>query len=111
MLPFPLFRETFVNLADIQLARHMYQGITPEPAGPFYEKLDLTKFYNLDLPKSYINLTEDNALPQGEGYGWHPHMSVRLGLFRLLKDRGDHFSTFVTHPERIAQKLYEAGRD
>lgn len=112
MLPFPLFRETFVNLASLALAQQLYNKITPEPAKPFFEKLDLKKFYSLTLPKSYLYLTEDNVLPQGSNeYGWHPHMSSRLGLFRLIKAPGDHISTAKTEPERVAQKLYEAGRD
>ncbi|QGR00134.1 alpha/beta fold hydrolase [Paenibacillus psychroresistens] len=111
MLPFPLFRETFVNLASLKLAQSIYSHVTPEPAKPFYEKLDLKKFYSLNIPKSYLYLTEDNALPQGDGYGWHPHMSSRLGVFRLIKDHGDHISTAKTEPARLAQKIYEAGRD
>ena len=111
MLPFPLYRDGFVNLTGLRTARQMYNRITPEPAKPLFEKLDLTKFYSLELPKSYVYLTEDNVLPQGGGYGWHPHMSGRLGLFRLIKDRGDHMSTAKEEPARLAQRLYEAGRD
>ncbi|TFE26304.1 alpha/beta fold hydrolase [Cohnella luojiensis] len=111
MLPFPVFRETFTNLADLLFAQQMYNRITPEPAKPLFQKLDLKKFYSLDIPKSYLYLTEDNALPQGEGYGWHPHMSIRLGLFRLVKTHGDHFSTIIEDPVRIARKLYEASRN
>ncbi|SDM82006.1 hypothetical protein SAMN04487897_101151 [Paenibacillus sp. yr247] len=111
MLPFPLFRETFVNLASLSLAQQIYNQVTPEPAKPLFEKLDLKKFYGLNVPKSYLYLTEDNALPQGEGFGWHPHMSSRLGLFRLIKAHGDHISTAKTDPKRLAQKIYEASRD
>ncbi|MFE5318048.1 alpha/beta fold hydrolase [Paenibacillus sp. NPDC056579] len=111
MLPFPLFRETFANLAPLSFVQQMYNKITPEPAKPLFEKLDLKKFYSLTVPRSYVYLTEDTAVPQAEGYGWHPHMSSRLGIFRLIKGRGDHFSTSQTDPKQIAQKLYEAGRD
>jgi pimeloyl-ACP methyl ester carboxylesterase len=112
MLPFPLFRETFVNLGRLELAQKLYKKISPEPAKPFFEKLDLKKFYTLTMPRSYLYLTEDNVLPQGSTeFGWHPHMSSRLGLFRLIKAPGDHFSTAITEPDRIAQKIYEAGRD
>ncbi|NBC70149.1 alpha/beta fold hydrolase [Paenibacillus sacheonensis] len=111
MLPFPFFRETFVNLASLELAKKIYAGTKPEPAGPLFEKLDLKKFYSLPTPKSYVYLTSDNVLPQGEGFGWHPHMSSRLGLFRLIKGHGDHMTTFYTEPRKIAELLYEAGRD
>ncbi|MBD2869956.1 alpha/beta fold hydrolase [Paenibacillus sp. IB182493] len=112
MLPFALFRETFVNLASLGLAERIYRGISPEPAGPSYEKLDLKKFYALDMPRSYVYLTEDNVLPLGSSeYGWHPHMSSRLGLFRFIQGGGDHMSTAMTEPRMVAQKLYSAGRD
>ncbi|MCR8633086.1 alpha/beta fold hydrolase [Paenibacillus radicis (ex Xue et al. 2023)] len=111
MLPFPLYRDAFVNLASLELAQQMYSEISPEPAKPLLEKLDLKKFYTLTIPKSYIYLTVDNALPQGGGYGWHPHMSSRLGLFRLIKGNGDHMSTAKTEPKMLAQKIYEASRD
>ncbi|MGO4185691.1 alpha/beta fold hydrolase [Paenibacillus sp. MCAF9] len=112
MLPFSLFRETFVNLASLGLAEKMYSMVSPEPAKPFYEKLDLKVFYSLNMPKSYIFLTEDNVLPQyNSEYGWHPHMSNRLGLFRYIQGHGDHMSTAKTHPEMLAHRIYEAGRD
>jgi hypothetical protein len=70
---------------------------------------DLTRFYKLQIPKSYLNCTEDNALPQGE-WGWHPRMSSRLGLYRLVQMPGSHEVIF-TNPKRLADKLVEAGRD
>lgn len=112
MLPFSLYRENFANLASHELALQMYNMISPEPALPLLEKLDLKKFYSLNMPKSYIFLTEDNVLPQyNSEYGWHPHMSSRLGLFRYIQGTGDHMSTAKTHPAMLAQKIYEAGRD
>lgn len=111
MLPFPLFRETFVSLADLALAKRLYSEIRPEPALPLFEKLDLKKFYGLNTPRSYLYMTEDNTLPQGEGYGWHPHMSSRLALFRLIKSHGDHMTYFRTDPVLLARKLYMASRD
>lgn len=111
MLPYPIFREQFVNLADMALAKKLYADIRPEPAKPSFEKLDLKKFYSLQTPRSYLYMTQDNVLPQGEGYGWHPHMSSRLGLFRLIKSDGDHMTWFHTNPGVLAQKLYEASRD
>ncbi|MFD2611639.1 alpha/beta fold hydrolase [Paenibacillus gansuensis] len=111
MLPFPVFRETFANLASLATAQQLYNQIPPEPAKPLFEKLDLKKFYSLEIPKSYLFLTEDNVLPQGEGFGFHPHMSIRLGLFRLIKERGDHISTAKTEPKKVAQRIFQAARD
>ncbi len=111
LLPFPAFRDTFANLADLETAKRLYGEIRPEPAKPLFEKLDLKTFYSLDTPRSYVYLTADAAVPQMEGYGWHPHMSSRLGPFRLIKSPGDHMTFFRTKPELIAQRLYDAGRD
>ncbi|MGE7909990.1 hypothetical protein [Lysinibacillus xylanilyticus] len=76
-----------------------------------YEKLDLKTFYSLPTPKSYVYFYQDNALPRGENYGWHPNMSSRLGQFRLNVGDGDHFTDTRTRPAMVAQKFYEAGRD
>ncbi|MDQ0116253.1 alpha/beta fold hydrolase [Paenibacillus harenae] len=110
-LPFPLFRENFANLASLQLAEQLYRSTTPEPAAPAFTKLDLKKFYSLQTPKSYLYLTEDNVLPQTDQHSFHPLMSNRLGLHRLIKMPGDHMTTPNTDARRVAWKLYEAGRD
>jgi len=111
MLPFPLFRDSFVNTATFEEAKRMYVDVTPEPAKPLFEKLNLKAFYELPTPKSYVYFYQDNAWPQGDGYGWHPAMSSRLGQFRLIVGDGDHFTDTRTRPAMIAQKFYEAGRD
>ncbi|WP_042472605.1 alpha/beta hydrolase [Bacillus ndiopicus] len=111
MLPFPLFRDSFVNTATLEEAQRIYVSITPEPAKPLFEKLDLKAFYTLATPKSYIFFSKDNALPLEEGFGWHPHMSKRLGQFRLIVGDGDHFTDAYTRPAMVAHKFYEAGRD
>lgn len=111
MLPFPFFRDVFVNLADLETAKRIYAGVKPEPAGPLFEKLDLKKFYSLTIPKSYVNLLEDNVLPQTDEYSWHPHLSGRLGVFRLIQGHGDHMTTARIHPGVLAKLLVEAGRD
>ena len=109
MLPFPIWREAFINDADADLARWSYEQLSPQPYQPFVDRLDMKKFYSLQIPKSYINCTEDMALPQGE-WGWHPRMSNRLGLFRLVQMPGSHEVIF-SNPAGLADKIVEAGRD
>ena len=111
MLAFPLFRDLFVNTATLEEARRIYARISPEPAKPLFEKLDLKAFYALPTPKSYLFFYQDNVFAQGEGLGWYPHMSSRLGPFRLIVGDGDHMTDSLTRPAMVAQKLYEAGRD
>lgn len=109
MLPYRIWREAFTNDADEDLARWAYEHLSPQPYRTFTDKLDMKKFYALDIPRSYLNCTEDTALPQGE-WGWHPRMSGRLGLFRLVQMPGSHEVMF-TNPALLAEKLVEAGRD
>jgi pimeloyl-ACP methyl ester carboxylesterase len=109
LLPFVVWREAFINDGDLEMAKQTYAKLSPEPLQPSKDKLDLKKFYSLDIPKSYINCTEDIALPPGE-WGWHPRMSNRLGLYRLVQMPGSHEVMF-TNPSGLAEKILEAGRD
>jgi len=109
MLPFPVWRDTFVNDADLEMAKWSYEQLLLEPFQPSTDKLDLKRFYSLSIPRSYINCTEDIALPPEE-YGWHPRMSGRLGMYRLVQMPGGH-EVLYTNPELLARKIIEAGRD
>jgi len=110
MLPFDVWREAFINDADLALAQSAFESLSPEPFCSFADKLDLKKFYTLDTPRSYLNCTEDIALPPGETSGWHPRLSSRLGIYRLVQIPGSHEVLF-TAPERLAGAIVEAGRD
>lgn len=103
-LPFPVWREVFMNDADLDVARACYDRLSPEPYQPTMEPLDLKKFHTLDIPRSYLLASEDVALP------WHPMMTSRLGLYRFLQMSGGHELLF-TNPYGLADKLLEAGRD
>ena len=110
-LPFEICRDAFFNSVDLATARALWEThFSPQPLRPFQDKLDLKRFYELTLPRSYLNCTEDVALPPGPKYGWHPRMSNRLGLYRLVQMPGDH-EALVTDPNLLAQKLGAAGRD
>jgi pimeloyl-ACP methyl ester carboxylesterase len=109
MLPWPVWREAFINDADEETARAAYEQLSPEPYRPLRDKLDLGGFYKLEIPRSYLNCTEDISLPPGPEYGWHPRMSSRLGLYRLVQMPGSHEVIF-TNPSGLAEKLIEAGR-
>jgi pimeloyl-ACP methyl ester carboxylesterase len=109
-MPFPIWREAFVNDGDLETAQRTYELLSPEPYQPFVDKLDLKKFATLQTPRSFINCTEDIALPPGPEWGWHPRMSSRLGLYRLVQIAGSHEVMF-TAPERLAGAIATAGRD
>jgi pimeloyl-ACP methyl ester carboxylesterase len=110
MLPFEIWREVFINDADLELAKSSYAQLSPQPYQPFIDKLDLKQFYSLPIPKSYLYCTEDNCLPQEGEWGWHPRMSSRLGLFRLVQMPGGHEVMF-SNPVGLAEKIVVAGRD
>jgi pimeloyl-ACP methyl ester carboxylesterase len=109
MMPFEIWREAFLNDADLELAKSSYAQLSSEPYQPWIDKLDLKQFYSLSIPKSYLYCTEDNSLPQGE-WGWHPRMSSRLGRFRLVQMPGGHEVMF-SNPGGLAEKIIVAGRD
>jgi hypothetical protein len=96
MLPYPIWREAFINDAD--QAKSSYDSLSPEPYQPHCDKLDLERFYATQIPKSYLNGTEDNALP-------HPRMSRGLGLFRLIQMPGSHEVIFAKTPPKIDHRL------
>ena len=110
VMPFEVWREGFLNDADLELARSSYAQLSPEPYQPLIDKLEMKQFYSLPIPKSYLYCTEDNVLPQGEQWGWHPRMSNRLGLFRLVQMPGSHEVMF-SNPIGLAENIIVAGRD
>ncbi|WP_276260409.1 alpha/beta fold hydrolase [Haloglomus litoreum] len=109
-VPFPVWRDGFINDADIDVARSTYEELSPTPFQPFVDELDMSAFHSLELPSSYLYATEDGTLPQTDEWSWHPHMSSRLGLFRLVKMPGSHEVVF-TNPQGLAAKIVEAGRE
>lgn len=110
VLPFVAWRELFIQDADIELARWSFEQLRPHPVATLFDKLDLKKFYSLEIPKSFVNCTEDMTLTQLPEWGWHPRMSSRLGLFRLVQMPGTHEVMF-SNPKGLADALHLAGRD
>jgi pimeloyl-ACP methyl ester carboxylesterase len=110
-LPFLIWREIFMNDANLKLALACYDQLSPQPSRPYTERLDLKKFYALDIPRSYLLPNEDTAISAGE-WGWHrlPKMMARLGIHRMVRMPGGHEVLF-TNPDGLAEKLVEAGQD
>jgi pimeloyl-ACP methyl ester carboxylesterase len=107
--PFEMVRDVFFNTASREDALRFYRHWTPQPIQPFRDKLDLKRFFALDVPKSYLHATEDIRVPMPER-SWHPRFSNRLERFRYVAMPGDHEAMY-TSPAMLAQKLIEAGRD
>lgn len=109
LLPWPIWRDAFINDADEPLARSAYERLNPHPAATFSDPINLSQPpAAFDIPKSYVNCTEDTAMPHS--YPWHPRLSERLGLFRLVQVPGSHELCF-TNPALLADAFIDAGRD
>ncbi|MEQ8344976.1 MAG: alpha/beta fold hydrolase [Sneathiellaceae bacterium] len=108
-LPFPVWREAFMNDASLALAEKTYGMTTPHPHRTLTDRLELKSFYDLQIPRSYLNCTDDIAMPVGD-YAWMPRFPARLGLCRLVQMPGGHEACF-TNPALLADKIMEAGRD
>jgi len=108
-LPFDIWRETFINDADLTLARSTYERLNPQPYRTFTDPVSLSRpLAALPVGKSYVNCQQDTAMPHS--LPWHPRLSERLGLFRLVECPGSH-ETLFSAPQRLAQAIIEAGRD
>ncbi|MDM0013735.1 alpha/beta hydrolase [Variovorax sp. J22P168] len=109
MLPFDIWREVFINDADLALAKRSFEALNPHPYRTFTEAIRLEQpLAALAVGKSYLNCRQDTAMPHS--LPWHPRLSERLGLFRLVECDGSHEMWF-SNPKALAQAILAAGRD
>ncbi len=109
MLPPPIWREAFINDANAALAQASYEKLNPHPYKTMTDPISLkTELATIQVGKSFVNCQQDTALPQS--LPWHPRLSEKLGLFRLIELPGSHEVCF-TNPTLLAEKIMEAGRD
>lgn len=108
VLPYPIWREAFINDADGALAQSAFDSLNPHPYKTFTEKISLKAFPEIEVGKSYLNCQQDTAMPHA--YPWHPRLSDKLGLYRLVEMPGSHEACF-TNPTLLGEKIMEAGRD
>jgi pimeloyl-ACP methyl ester carboxylesterase len=107
LIPWKIWRNNFIQDAPEPLARSLWEQLSPEPNQVNLDKLCLKRFYSLTIPRSFIHCRHDKALPPGY---FHPRMSSRLGVFKLLEMDGSHEVMF-TRPEELADKIVEASFD
>ena len=109
MLPFPTWRETFINDVDLETAQKAYDALNPHPEKTLVDKISImTNPKDMQLGKSFLNCTEDAGLP--DRHPWHPRMSQKLGVFRLVQTPDSHELCF-SNPKRLALAIMDAGRD
>jgi pimeloyl-ACP methyl ester carboxylesterase len=109
MLPFPIWREAFTNDMSGEESQAAFDRLNPHPYATFRDRISLSKPpAAMEIGKSYINFTGDAALPHS--MPWHPRLSEKLGLYRLVLAEGGHEVCF-SNPKLLAAKIMEAGRD
>jgi len=109
MLPFDVWRDCYMNDGDLALAESCYKRLNPHPYRTFTDKITLRRpLHEIPVGRSYVNCQQDITMPHS--MPWHPRLSERLGLYRLVECPGGH-ETLFSNPKRLAQALLEAGRD
>ena len=109
LVPFPIWRELFMNDATLAQAAASYESLVPQPYGTLVDKIALSSpLAQLGIGKSYINCRQDTAMPHS--LPWHPRLSERLGLFRYVESSGGH-EALLTQPVALAESLLVAARD
>lgn len=109
MLPFPIWREAFINDASLDLAESTYEKLNPHPYKTFTDSIELSLSPSeMNVGKSYVVCQEDTAMPAS--LPWHPRLSEKLGLYRLVTLPGSHETCF-TNPKLLGKKIIDAGRD
>jgi len=64
VLPFQLWREAFMNDADLETAERAYRVSNPHPLRTLTDKISLKlNPVEMTVAKSYVNCTEDTSMP------------------------------------------------
>jgi len=109
LFPFPILREAFINDGTAEQAKALFDSLNPQPFNTMNDRIKLSKSpAAFEMGKSFLHCSEDTSLPVSMPF--HPRLSEKLGLYRLVTMSGSH-STHVTAPELLGQKIMEAGRD
>jgi pimeloyl-ACP methyl ester carboxylesterase len=108
-LPFAVWREQFIGDVELSEALRLYATLNLQPLQTFSQCIHLSSpIATLEVGKSYINSRQDTALPQSSS--WHPRLSERLGLYRLVEIDGCHES-LLSDPGSVANAILLASRD
>lgn len=109
MMPFPIWRDALTNDMTVAESKAAYGQLVAQPYKTFTDKIRLSRpLAAFDIPKSYINFTEDTGMPSS--LPWHPRLSQKLGLYRLVQAPGSHEVCF-SNPAQAADAIRLAGQD
>lgn len=108
MMPFPIWRDALTNDMTDEASAAAYAQLVPQPYRTFTDKISLARPpAAFDIPKSYINFTEDTGMPHS--MPWHPRLSEKLGVFRLVQAPGSHEVCF-SDPAAAARAIERAAQ-
>jgi pimeloyl-ACP methyl ester carboxylesterase len=108
MMPFPIWRDALTNDMDDEASKAAYARLVPQPYRTFTDRISLSRPpAAFEIGKSYINFTEDTGMPAD--LPWHPRLSAKLGLYRLVQRPGSHEVCF-SQPAIAAEAIIAAGR-
>ncbi|MGE0386609.1 MAG: alpha/beta fold hydrolase [Gammaproteobacteria bacterium] len=100
-LPYRLFRDQFMRETSERLARDCYARLVPEPWRLLADPVALPRFFDLDVPATYVHARDDRTLPADARWGWVPRMPRRLPACACIDIEGGHESPY-TSPDRLA---------
>ena len=97
--PLDALRPNYFTDLDGADREFYLRQLTPQPLAVFFEKISLTKFDGLNIPRTYVMGLRDKALPPGLTRGF----AERLGVKPVEIDAGH--DMMVVKQEEIAQVL------
>jgi pimeloyl-ACP methyl ester carboxylesterase len=95
-------RDFFYHDCDIETARWAFGLLTPAPAEFLLETVSLPRFWQANLPRSYVLCTQDRAKP----HSMSMQVAARLGVEPLTIDSSH--SPFLSRPRELAGLLVHA---
>jgi pimeloyl-ACP methyl ester carboxylesterase len=103
-LPWQLWRVSFIQIADEQLARASFARLVPDPYRPVFEPIRLRRPVHRELPTSFIALRDDLTFPTGF---WHPGITSRFDGASIIEVDSDH-EVMLSAPARLADVPHQA---
>jgi pimeloyl-ACP methyl ester carboxylesterase len=100
---FAAARSYFYHDVDEASARWAFDRLTPAPLEFLTEPVSLPRFWEADLPRSFIMCQQDHA---GGGLPFHQHFAERLGVEPLMIDSSH--SPFLSKPRALAALMLRA---
>ncbi len=89
----------FTDLPDGEEKDSYLKKLTPQPLAAFFENIPIKRFYNLNIPKTYVLGLKDKSLPPELTRGF----ADRLGVKPIEIDAGH--DMMISRPDDVAKVL------